>query len=216
MYNYQVGHPDDRDVLITDDNYSATWEPRDLYAIKKKFALIREAWGDGRDPDYGAINHLWINGIENKMDRIYDGESVIDTPDDPRPLEVNKKRDLLTNDGMALLASIIIGNVLQRPSHYAAGNGTVIPTIGDTGLQSERARIGLATDGFAIAAGTTIRYGAIFIPTFPSFVIAESGVVNAPQAGRFLNRTVYPTPRLVHTHLSDFFTLAITVSLTAV
>jgi hypothetical protein len=213
LYNYQVGNPDDRDVLITDDNYSAIWDTRDLNLIKKKFALIRYNFDRG---DHAKVKEIWEDGIERKMNRMDEGSYVVDTPDDPKPLEVNKKRDLLTNDGMALLASIIIGNVLTRPSHYAAGNGTVIPTVGDTSLQSERARIGLATDGFAIAAGTTCRWGAIFIPTFPSFVIAESGVVNAAQAGRFLNRTVYPTPRLTHSHLLDFFTLAITVSLTAV
>jgi hypothetical protein len=213
VYNYQVGSPEDRDVLITDDNYSAIWDPRDLDLIKKKFALIRYNFGRG---DYAKVKEIWEDGIERKMDRMDNGQYVQDTPDDPKPLEVNKKRDLLTNDGMALLASIIIGNVLQRPSHYTSGNGTIIATVGDSGLQSERARIALATDGFAVAAGTTIRYGAIFIPTFPSHVIAESGVVNASSGGRFLNRTVYPTPRLVHTLLADFYTLAITISLTAV
>jgi hypothetical protein len=198
---------------MTDENYSAIWDPRDLDLIQKKFKLIRYNFERG---DHSKVKEIWEDGIERKMDRMDQGQYVQDTPDDPKPLEVNKKRDLLTNDGMGLLASIIIGNVLQRPSHYASGNGTVIATVGDSGLQSERARIALATDGFAVAAGTTIRYGAIFIPTFPSHVIAESGVANAATGGRFLNRTVYPTPRLVHTHLADFYTLAITISLTAV
>jgi hypothetical protein len=198
---------------MTDENYSAIWDPRDLDLIQKKFKLIRYNFERG---DHSKVKEIWEDGIERKMDRMDNGQYVQDTPDDPKPLEVNKKRDLLTNDGMGLLASIIIGNVLQRPSHYASGNGTTIATVGDSGLQSERARIALATDGFAVAAGTTIRYGAIFIPTFSSHVIAESGVANAATGGRFLNRTVYPTPRLVHTHLADFYTLAITISLTAV
>lgn len=213
MYNYQVGNPDDRDVLITDDNYSAIWDPRDLDLITKKFKLIRYHWERG---DHAKVKEIWQDGIERKMDRMDNGQYVQDTPEDPKPLEVNKKRDLLTNGGMGLLAGIIIGNNLQRPSHYASGNGTTIATVGDSGLQSERARIAMATDGFAIAAGTTLRYGAIFIPSFPSHVIAESGVVNAATAGTFLNRTVYPSPRLTHTLLADFYTLAITISLTAV
>jgi hypothetical protein len=159
---------------------------------------------------------LWEEGIERKMNRIDNGQSVVDTPDDPAPLDVVKKRDLLTNGGMGLLCSIIIGNVATRPSHYASGNGTGLANIGDSRLQSERARIALATDGFATAAGTTLRYGAIFIPTFPSHVISEAGVTNAATGGTFLNRTVYPTPRLTHTILADFYTLAITLSLTAV
>ena len=213
VYGHQVAPADDRDVLITDDNYSAIWDPRDLGTIRKKFALIRHHFEEG---NHSKVREIWEDGIERKMNRMDQGQYTIDTPEDPAPLEVNKKQDLLTNDGMGLLASIIIGNVLQRPSHMASGNGTRIATVGDSGLQSERARIGLATDGFATAAGTTIRYGAIFIPTFPSPVIAESGVVNAATGGRFLNRTVYPTPRLTHTLLSDFYTLAITISLTAV
>jgi hypothetical protein len=213
LYNHQSAPTEDRDVLITDDNYSAIWDPRDLSTVQKKFALVRYNFERG---DHAKVKEIWEDGIEKKMDRMDNGQYVQDTPEDPKPLEVNKKRDLLTNDGMGLLASIIIGNVLQRPSHYASGNGTAIATVGDSGLQSERARIALATDGFAVAAGTTIRYGAIFIPTFPSHVIAESGVANASTGGRFLNRTVYPTPRLTHTHLADFYTLAITVSLTAV
>ena len=205
--------PEDRDVLLTDTNYSAIWDTRDLGIVQKKFALIRHHHDNG---NLSKVKEIWEDGIEKKFNRMDEGQSVTDTPEDPRPLEVVKKRDLLTNDGMGLLCSIIIGNVATRPSHYASGNGTGIPTIGDTKLQSERARIGLATDGFATAAGTTLRYGAVFIPTFASHVIAEAGVVNAPVNGRFLNRTLYPTPRLTHTILEDFYTLAITLSLTAV
>jgi hypothetical protein len=209
----QIASPDDRDVLLVDDNYSATWDTRDLDIVKKKFALIRHHFDAG---NLSKVKEIWDDGIERKMNRIDNGQSVIDTPEDPRPLDVVKKRDLLTNNGMGLLCSIIIGNVVARPTHYASGNGTNLPSVGDSKLQSERARIGMATDGFATAAGTTLRYGAIFIPTFPSHVIAEAGVVNAAIGGTFLNRTVYPTPRLVHTILADFYTLAITLSMTAV
>ncbi len=205
--------PEDRDVLLRDINYAATWDPRDLELIQRRFRQIRHYERLG---NVLKVRELWDEGIERKFVRMWNGQYVPDTPNDPKPLEAVIKNDLLTNPGMALLCQIIIGNSAARPTHYASGNGTGLPNIAQSRLESERARIGIHTDGFATTAGTSLRYGAIFIPNFPTHVIAESGVVNAPIGGTFLNRTLYTTPRLIHTVLDDFYTLAITLTMTAV
>lgn len=205
--------PDDKAVLLQDTNYGATWNPNDLKLLQKQFRLIRRY---NKLNDLGKVKELWEDGIERKLIRTWNGEYVPDTVNDPKPLEVIVRDDMLLNGGMGLLCSIIIGNSAARPTHYASGNGVSLPNVAQNRLDSERARIGLHTDGFATAAGTSLRYGAIFIPNFPTHVIAESGVVNAAIGGTFLNRTLYSVPRLVHTLLDDFYTLAITLTMTAV
>ena len=67
---------------------------------------------------------------------------------DPAPTDVAVKNDVITNQGMGRLVSIIIGKTNERFLHYASGAGTSVATIGDTKLQDEKFRISMATDGF--------------------------------------------------------------------
>lgn len=205
--------PEDRDVLLRDINYAATWDTRDLELVQKQFRKIRLYYKRG---DLAKVKEIWDDGIEKKFIRMWNGQYVQDTPNDPKPLDAVIKNDMLTNPGMVLLCSIIMNNTSARPTHYASGNGVSLPNIAQNRLDSERARISMETDGFRTSAGTSLRYGAIFFPNFPTHVISESGVTNAPVGGIFLNRTLYSVPRLTHTIMDDFYTLSITLTMTAI
>lgn len=205
---------DERDVILRDVNLAALWSKEDYPFVKKLFDKIRVAEEQGHnDKVHELIETVW----EAKVNRMLEGQYIPDTPENPKPLEVSKKNDVITNQGMGRIVSILVGKTNLRFTHYASGNGTSIATIGDTQLQSEKFRIAMTTDGFMTAAGTVARYGAVFIPSAPSHTISESGVVDVATGGTFLNRTLYPSSqRIVHTILEDFYSLSIALYLSSI
>jgi len=199
---------------MVDVNWAALWDKRDYDFVKKRFAKIRHY---EKIEDGAKVKELLENGLERTYIRMNEGQYVEDTPSNPKPLQVAKKRDVITTDGMGRLVSIIIGKTIKRFTHYASGNNASPATIGDRTLLSEKARVGMATDGYATAAGTIARWGAVFFPTFPSHVVAESGIFDAALGGLMLNRTVYQsTQRITHTIFDDFFSLSIAVYLSSI
>jgi hypothetical protein len=206
--------PDEKAVLMEDFNWAVSWDVRDYDYVKKQIDLIRHY---ENEDNQGKVKELLQDGLEAKYNRMLEGQYVPDTPTDPKPYQVSFKRDVLTNNGMGRLVSIIIGKVIKRFSHYASGNNASPATIGDTALLSEKARIGMSTDGYATASGTVARWGAVFLPTFPSHVVAESGVFDEGIGGLMLNRTVYQsTQRITHTIFDDFYSLSIAVYLSSI
>ena len=205
---------EDRDVIMQDVNWAACWDVRDYAFVKKLFAKIRIAESLG---NVSRVKELLQDGYEIKLRRKHEGQSVLDIPTDPAPLEVARKNDVITNQGMGRIVSILVGKTSARFNHYASGDGTSVATVGDTRLQSEKFRISMTTDGFMTAAGTVARYGAVFIPSAPSHTVAESGVFDAASGGTPLNRTLYPSAqRIVHTIFTDFYSLSIALYLSSV
>ena len=199
---------------MRDVNLAALWDVRDYPFVKKLFDKIRVAEEQGHND---KVKDLIEIGWEAKVNRILEGQYVEDIPENPKPLEVSKKNDVITNIGMGRIVSILVGKTNLRFTHYASGDGISIATVGDTKLSREKFRIAMTTDGFMTAAGTVARYGAVFIPSAPSHVVAESGVVDTATTGTFLNRTLYPSSqRIVHTILEDFYSLSIALYLSSI
>ena len=204
---------DERAVIMEDLNYAAAWDLNDYTYVSRLFKEIQIANDYGEDD---IVENL-SRGYERKITRKYEGQYIPDIKEDPAPTEVSFKKDVITNQGMGRLVSIIIGKTNERFLHYASGDGTSVATIGDTKLQNEKFRISMATDGFRTAAGTVARYGAVIIPSAPSHVVAESGVVTTAMGGTFLNRTLYPAAqRVTHTIFQDFFSVSIALYLSSV
>ena len=200
---------EERFAVFKDVNFAALWDTRDYDYAHKLFRKIETA-EEERSTDL-AENY------ELKLIRMLDGQYVQDTPTDPKPLQAAIKLDVITNNGLVRIISILIGKTNIRFTHYASGDGATIATVGNTALQSEKFRISMATDGFRTAAGTVGRYGAVFIPSAPSHTVAEAGVVDQATGGTFLNRTLYASAqRIVHTIFLDFFTLSIALYSSAI
>jgi hypothetical protein len=199
---------------MRDVNLAALWDARDYPFVKKLFDKIRVAEELGHND---KVHELIETGWEGKVNRMLEGQYVPDTPENPKPLEVSRKNDVITNQGMGRIVSILVGKTNTRFTHYADGDGIAIATIGDTQLSHERFRIAMTTDGFMTAAGTVARYGAVMIPSAPSHTVSESGVVDTATGGTFLNRTLYPaSQRIVHTIFEDFYSLSIALYLSSI
>ena len=202
-------------AVFKDVNFAACWDVRDYPWVKKQFAKIQTYNDMGYDDKALELEEA----IELKMIRMLDGQYVQDIPTDPKPMQASIKLDVITNQGLVRIISVLMRKVAIGFTHYASGDGTSIATIGDTRLQNEKFRISMSTDGFITAAGTVGRYGAVFIPSAPSHAVSEAGVVDGATApgGTFLNRTLYPSAnRIVHTIFEDFYTLSIALYTSAI
>ena len=185
-------------AVFKDVNYAASWALEDYEWVKKQFAKIQVYNDLGYDDKALELQESY----ELKMIRMLDGQYVQDIPTDPKPTQAAIKIDVITNNGLVRIVSLLTKKTTVGFTHYASGDGTSIATVGDTKLQNEKFRISMSTDGFITAAGTVARYGAVFIPSAPSHSIAEAGIVDTATGGTFLNRTLYTTvQRIVHTHL---------------
>jgi hypothetical protein len=200
-------------AVFKDVNFAACWDLQDYAWVKKQFAKIRAYNDMGYDDKAVELEEA----IELKMVRMMDGQYVQDIPNDPKPMQASIKLDVITNQGLVRIISILAKKTTVGFSHYASGDGTSIATIGDTRLQGEKFRISMTTDGFITAAGTVGRFGAVFIPSAPSHAVSEAGVCDAASGGTFLNRTLYPSAsRIVHTIFEDFYTLSIALYTSAI
>jgi len=200
--------------MIRDFNTAVAWDVRDVETIRRRFQLIQALTSSGNIP---RANEL-ASAYETKANRIIEGQYTMPhTIDDPEPLEVVTAWDLLTNIGMSRIVALVIGIATARMTHMAEGSGTSFPNGGNTSLDSEVGRMPLVTNGFATAAGTVMRFGATFLQTFPSHVVAESGVVDAASFGTFLNRTLYRVDkRINHTENLDATSLTLAIYCTSV
>ena len=76
-------------------------------------------------------------------------------------------------------------------------------------MQFENARVEFGSEGFALAAGTVMRFGGFFAPSIPSATISESGVFDDFSAGSMLYRTVYSAlDQATHVLNNDYYTLS--------
>ena len=115
-----------------------------------------------------------------------------------------KIHNLITNTGMAGVASRINGNGAEAVFNYIAiGIGTTAANVADTTLESE-----ITTGGGARTTATCTRVTtdvandtAQMSKTFSitaTFAVTESGVLNAAAAGVLLNRNVFSAINVVN------------------
>jgi hypothetical protein len=208
-----LSNSEEQGVLMEDLNYAASWDKNDYTYVSRLFKEIQMA------DDYGEqdIVERLSRSYERKITRKFEGQYIPDIKEDPAPIDVSFQKDVITNQGMGRIVSILVGKTNARFNHYASGDGTSVATVGDTRLQSEKFRISMTTDGFMTAAGTVARYGAVFIPSAPSHTVTEAAVFDSAVGGTPLNRTLYPSSqRIVHTIFVDFYSLSIALYLSSV
>jgi hypothetical protein len=204
-------------AVLKDVNFAAKWDLTDYeycWKTARKMQALNDAGSEYDDKLIELQEHE-----ELKLIRMLDGQYVQDIPTDPKPTQAAIKIDVVTNQGLVRVVSVLTNKTTQRFTHYASGDGQRVATSADTKLLNEKFRISMGTDGFITAAGTVARYGAVFIPSAPSHTIAEAGVVDSatPGSGTFLNRTLYlGAQRIVHTIFEDFYTLSIALYSSAI
>lgn len=114
--------------------------------------------------------------------------------------------NLVVTAGKNFVASRMGGAGAAVMSHMAIGTGATAAAAGDTTLQTENARVALAS---ANVSTNTIVYTATFPAGTGTGTITEAGVLNAGSGGTLLCRTVFAA---IAKGASDSITIAWTVT----
>lgn len=114
--------------------------------------------------------------------------------------------NLVVTAGKGFVASRMGGTGAAVMSHMAIGTGAAAAAAGDTTLQTENARVALAS---ANVAANEITYTATFPAGTGTGTITEAGVLNAGSGGTLLCRTVFSS---IAKGASDSVTIVWTVT----
>jgi hypothetical protein len=192
--------------------YCASWDLDSLSYIQKIFMKIRHATAA---KDFWNVK-LYADSFSDKLDRLWNDQTI----EDPEfePFHVGKSSNKCVNDGLVRIAELVTGSVGLNSgfgasngffTHFAAGSGSNPTSASDYQLQSEVARVGLASDGFQTAAGSIMRFGGFYAPSIASCTVNEGAVFDDPNQGTMLFRTVYPPGQgITHVVSVDFWTLS--------
>ena len=104
-------------------------------------------------------------------------------------------RNLIVNDGLALLASRLLDNSSSPITHMAVGNDAAAAAGGDPDLGSMLgSRVGLESWALVTSAVTndSVQYVARFLAGVSVGGITEAGLFNAATGGSMLSRVVFP------------------------
>lgn len=200
-------------ATIKDYSIGAVWSVKDYDYIQKKYANIRAAKANRKIDDEDDETHI---KLICEFERFLVRKLLDQTAYDERynkyvePIQIEYKEDLVTNQGLARMASLITGESTRIYTHYAAGIGNRPENRADTALNLEISRVSLVTTGYATAAGSSIKFSGTFPTGAPTSLVAEGGVFDTAVAGNMLFRTVYSTP-LIHTRFETIFTLTQTI-----
>lgn len=181
-------------------SYCASWDLDTLPYIVKLFSKIRHAT---REKDW--YNTIFLTeGFNDRLERVWNDQTV---ESEFEPLQIVKSTNRVVNDGLVRIAELVTGSNNALWTHFAIGTGGNKVSMSDSFLQTELARVGLASDGFQSAAGNVMRYGASYAPSVSSAQISEAGVFDDATEGVMFFRTVYPSP-VIHTVNNDFVSVA--------
>ena len=97
-------------------------------------------------------------------------------------------KNLVVSTGKYWIASRMYNAADATMSHMAIGTSTVTPTVGNTTLITEVARIGLTS---IVKSSNQVTYAALFPAGTGTGNITEAGIFNANALGTMLCRTVF-------------------------
>lgn len=97
-------------------------------------------------------------------------------------------KNLVVNLGKEHIADRMIANTTVSMSHMAVGSSNTSPSVSNTGLGTELARVALDS---ATRSNATITYSATYAAGVGTGTIAEAGIFNDSSAGTMLCRTSF-------------------------
>lgn len=119
------------------------------------------------------------------------GELIITKTSETGQVEVVKIPNLVVSAGKTFIMSRVASNTSPVMSHMAVGEGTTSPVLGNTGLETELARVAVDTAG-GVASANTVAYSATFSTGVGTGALTEAGIFNASSSGTMLCRTTFP------------------------
>lgn len=98
--------------------------------------------------------------------------------------------NLVVTAGKEWVATLMQSGTGTPMSHMAVGSGTTDPTVSDTALQTEVARVALSVAG-GTRTGASIEYVGSYPAGTGTATLTEAGLLNASSGGTLLSRTEF-------------------------
>jgi len=133
--------------------------------------------------------------------------SIVLTGPDGRVRERRHLKNLVVTVGLGFIASRMVAASANVMSHMAVGTNATAPSLANTALGAEAARVGLTS---AAAVGPVVTYVGTFGPGSGTGALTEAGIFNAGVAGDMLNRVTFP---VVNKQAGDTLAISWTVTL---
>jgi hypothetical protein len=119
-------------------------------------------------------------------------------------------KNLVVTAGKVFIAASMAKTTVNTPAamtHMAVGTNNTAPVVGDTTLNTELARVALAS---ATPASATIVYVATFPAGTGTGALVEAGIFNATPAGTMLCRTIFS---VINKAAGDSLTITWTITI---
>ena len=187
-------------LLFLDANYLYNFRVQDMTIVSKYNMLGRY--------DIRAVKE-WHNACE----RWYNDQTVslgfdIASTTNIKPIKIVRKFDRIVNEGLELVAKMLLGESGTLFKYHAIGEGDAEEALpSDTAMVDQISRIDVtkASDGGSLSRdGSTIYIVGMHPASLGSASITETGVFNHsdPTKDLMLDHTVFPTP-IVHDQFED-------------
>ena len=118
-------------------------------------------------------------------------------------------KNLVLTTGKTFIAASMLKTTTNSPvamSHMAIGSGTTAALVSNTAMESQLARVSLAT---ATSSGAVVTYTASFPAGTGTGAVTEAGIFNNSSGGDMLCRTVFA---VVNKGADDAMTITWTVT----
>ena len=185
---------------IIDEGFLASWDEQAGERIKNITHAARLGY---IDEDVAA--EFFDNIVNDSIRRTWNDQTL--KPEQFAPIEASYKYDKITDYGLTLFCSLIVGKSAPLISHMGIGDGT-----GDTydyqdTLYQEKIRLAFSDEGYINSLGRTLRFHMTYDIMNASATFTEIGLFNNPSlgVGPMIARSVF-NPGIEHVSGSDYVT----------
>lgn len=184
---------------LIDEGFLASW---DLHA-GERIAKITQAARYGYIDDITASKYF--DDINDTIKRTWNDQTL--HSHQIAPIDAAYKYDKITDYGLSLFCSLIVGKSVPLVSHMGIGDGS-----GDTydyqdTLYAEKVRYAFGDQGYINSLGRTLRFHMTYDIMLSSATYTEIGLFNNPNigVGPMIARSVF-NPGIVHTSGFNYIT----------
>jgi hypothetical protein len=195
---YSTIRPHDKAKFL-DEGFLASW---DLHA-GERISKITKAARLGYLDDITASKYF--DDINDSIRRTWNDQTL--QPQQIAPIEASYKYDKITDYGLSLFCSLIVGKSVPYISHMGIGDGSGATYDYQDTLYAEKVRYAFGDEGYINSLGRTLRFHMTYDIMLASATYTEIGLFNNPNigVGPLVARSTFD-PGVIHTSGFNYIT----------
>lgn len=166
--------PPDKATFI-DEGFLASWDESTGNRIQNITTAARLGY---IDEDVAA---RFFDNVNDSIRRTWNDQTL--RPEQIAPIEASYKYDKITDYGLSLFCSLIVGKSVPLISHMGIGDGTGATYDYQDTLYAEKVRYAFSEEGYINSLGRTLRFHMTYDIMLASATFSEIGLFNNPNLG---------------------------------